>query len=66
MRCTEGCDTYITGEYVLHSQQYARLMGINLLVGSHTNTEILGIHALGDRFVQGTDLKLVWIPESND
>lgn len=29
-----GCDTYVTGEYVLYSRQYARHAGMNLLVGA--------------------------------
>jgi len=60
-----GCDTYITGEYVLYSQQYAQLTNMNLLVGSHTNTEILGVQSLGQRLVIDTDLELVRIPEAN-
>ena len=35
-----GCDTYITGEKVLYTVQYAAFVGINLIVGSHTFTEI--------------------------
>ncbi|KAA0546889.1 Nif3-like dinuclear metal center hexameric protein [Bacillus sp. BGMRC 2118] len=42
----EGCDTYITGEATLYSIQYARHIGVNLLVGSHTFTEIFGVESL--------------------
>ena len=68
MKCAaeEGCDTYVTGEYALYSQMYARLAGMNLLVGSHTSTEYPGIRALGEHLVEGTGLELVRIPESND
>ena len=60
-----GCDTYVTGEYVLYSQQYAQHVGMNLLVGSHTNTEILGVEAMAQRLARGTGLKLVRISEPN-
>ena len=59
------CDTYITGEYVLYSQQYAKFTGINLLVGSHTNTEILGVRQMGTRLVTGTDIELIQLHEEN-
>lgn len=61
-----GCDTYVTGEYVLYSRQYARHAGMNLLVGSHTNTEILGVKAMAEKLAQGTELELVRIEEEND
>lgn len=43
------CDVYITGEKVLYTIQYARFAGINLLVGSHTFTEILGVESLAHK-----------------
>jgi len=42
----KGCDTYITGEKVLYTVQYAKFAGLNLLVGSHTYTEIFGVEGL--------------------
>lgn len=60
-----GCDTYITGEYVLYSQQYAELVKMNLLVGSHTNTEILGVKSLAELLCAGTDVEMVSIAETN-
>ena len=60
-----GCDTYITGEYTLYAQQYAKLIGINLLVGSHTNTEILGVHELVSRLSADTDIEYVRLAEDN-
>lgn len=61
-----GCDTYVTGEYSLYSAQYARFAGMNLLVGSHTNTEIFGVQAMAEKVVEGTtvDIKRIW--ECND
>lgn len=41
-----GCDTYITGEATLYTIQYAQFVGINLIVGSHTFTEIFGVETL--------------------
>ena len=61
-----GCDTYVTGEYSLYSAQYARFAGMNLLVGSHTNTEIFGVQAMAEKVVEDTtvDIKRIW--ECND
>ncbi len=42
----QGCDTYITGEASLYTIQYAKFAGVNLLVGSHTFTEIFGVESL--------------------
>ena len=38
-----NCDVYITGEKVLYTVQYAKFAGINLIVGSHTHTEVFGV-----------------------
>ncbi|QHE53360.1 Nif3-like dinuclear metal center hexameric protein [Pontibacillus sp. HMF3514] len=45
----EGCDTYITGEATLYTIQYAKFVGVNLLVGSHTFTEIFGVESLAKK-----------------
>jgi len=41
-----NCDVYITGEKVLYTIEYAKFAGINLIVGSHTFTEVFGIESL--------------------
>lgn len=41
-----NCDVYITGEKVLYTIEYAKFAGINLIVGSHTFTEIFGVESL--------------------
>ena len=41
-----GADVYLTGEKVLYTMQYADLHGINLIIGSHTFTEIFGVKSL--------------------
>ena len=61
----DNCDTYITGEYSLYSQQYAKFAGINLLVGSHTNTEILGVSQMVNRLIENTDIEVVKLTEEN-
>lgn len=40
------CDVYITGECNLYTIQYAQFKGINLIIGSHTFTELFGIESL--------------------
>lgn len=60
-----GCDTYVTGEYVLYSQQYAQHAGMNLFVGSHTNTEILGVQSLVSKMLAHTEIQAVRIDEPN-
>ncbi|MGM0882333.1 MAG: Nif3-like dinuclear metal center hexameric protein [Bacillota bacterium] len=43
------CDAYITGEKTLYTVQYAQYIGMNLIVGSHTFTEIFGVRALAEK-----------------
>ncbi len=49
-----NCDVYITGEKVLYTIEYAKFAEINLIIGSHTFTEVFGIESLAkkikDRF----------------
>lgn len=49
-----NCDVYITGEKTLYSIQYAKHLGMNMIVGSHTFTEVFGVqsfvHELKTRF----------------
>lgn len=40
------CDVYITGECNLYTIQYAQFTGINLIIGSHTFTELFGVESL--------------------
>lgn len=41
-----NCDVYITGECNLYTIEYAKLKEINLIIGSHTFTELFGIENL--------------------
>ena len=42
----KNCDVFITGEKILYTIQYAEFCGMNLIVGSHTYTEIFGVETL--------------------
>ena len=44
-----SCDVYITGEKVLYTVEYAKFVEINLIIGSHTFTEIFGIESLAKK-----------------
>ena len=42
----KGCDAYITGERTLYTIEYARFVGMDLIIGSHTFTEVFGVESL--------------------
>lgn len=44
-----NCDVYITGEKTLYTVQYARFINMNLIIGSHTFTEIFGVRSLAHK-----------------
>ena len=61
-----GCDTYITGEATLYTIQYAQFAGINLLVGSHTFTEIFGVASLAEKIAEiHPDVEITELEESH-
>lgn len=61
-----GCDTYVTGEKMLYSIQYAAFAGINLIVGSHTFTEVFGVEDLALKLQAAIpDLEIVRMRESH-
>ncbi|MEO2260450.1 Nif3-like dinuclear metal center hexameric protein [Paenibacillus amylolyticus] len=41
-----NCDVYITGEKTLYTIQYAKFINMNIIIGSHTFTEIFGVRSL--------------------
>ncbi|MDR6552600.1 Nif3-like dinuclear metal center hexameric protein [Paenibacillus qinlingensis] len=49
------CDVYITGEKVLYTIQYAKFIKMNLIVGSHTFTEIFGVRSLVEKMKANYD-----------
>jgi putative NIF3 family GTP cyclohydrolase 1 type 2 len=61
----KGCDTYITGETSLYTVEYARYRRINLLVGTHTHTELLGLEGMCDRLKQYLNVEFIRIHEGN-
>ncbi len=46
------CDAYLTGEKMLYTVEYARFAGIDLIVGSHTFTEIFGVEGFANELVR--------------
>lgn len=42
------CDVYFTGEKILYTVQYAKFREIDLMIGSHTFTEIFGLETLSE------------------
>jgi putative NIF3 family GTP cyclohydrolase 1 type 2 len=63
---SSGCDVYITGEKILYSVMYAKLMKVNMLVGSHTFTETHGVRSLTNELTKILpDLRFVEIPEEH-
>ncbi|HFL3236725.1 TPA: Nif3-like dinuclear metal center hexameric protein [Clostridioides difficile] len=44
-----NCDVYITGEKSLYTIQYAKFINMNIIVGSHTFTEIFGVRSLAHK-----------------
>ena len=59
------CDTYITGEANLYTVQYARHVGLNLLIGTHTHTEFPGVESLVGKLQVTTGLEFVPIREED-
>lgn len=61
-----GCDTYVTGEATLYTIQYAQFAGINLLVGSHTFTEIFGVASLAEKIAEmNPDIEIAELEETH-
>ncbi|NIK77777.1 dinuclear metal center YbgI/SA1388 family protein [Paenibacillus castaneae] len=61
-----GCDAYLTGEKTLYTVQFAQYIGMNLIVGSHTFTEIFGVRALAEKLREKfNDLELIELKEEH-
>lgn len=61
-----GCDLYLTGERNLYTLEYANYLGINLVVGSHTFTELFGVESLVKKIKERVpETELVLIEESH-
>lgn len=59
----ENCDAYITGEKSLTTLLYARHIGLNFILGSHTFTEIYGLKNYADLIKEKTRLEFVELKE---
>lgn len=61
-----NCDVYITGEKVLYTIEYAKLAGINLIVGSHTFAEVFGVESLAMKIKDKyKDIEIVRLKEEH-
>jgi putative NIF3 family GTP cyclohydrolase 1 type 2 len=62
-----SCDVYITGEKTLYTIQYAKFININIIVGSHTFTEIFGVESLAKKLKERFDnLELIQLYEEHN
>lgn len=60
------CDVYITGEKTLYTIEYAKFVGINLIIGSHTFTEIFGIESLANKIKEKyKDIEIIRLKEEH-
>jgi putative NIF3 family GTP cyclohydrolase 1 type 2 len=61
-----NCDAYITGEKTLYTLQYAKFINMNIIVGSHTFTEVFGVESLAlklkERFM---DIEIIQLIEEH-
>lgn len=62
----QQCDLYITGEKVLYTIQYAKIAEIDLIVGSHTFTEIFGVERLARKVKEAfSEVEIVQLKEEH-
>lgn len=62
----KNCDVYITGEKILYTIEYAQFIGMNLIIGSHTFTEIFGIEGLAKKIASHfSDIEIVRLHEDH-
>lgn len=60
------CDVYVTGEKSLYTVQYARFIGLNLIVGSHTFTEVFGVRSFARKVKDSfPDIEIVPLDEEH-
>ena len=62
----KNCDVYITGEKVLYTIEYAKFVEMNLIIGSHTFTELFGIESLAKK-IKGkfNDIEIIKLMEEH-
>ncbi|MFZ5969070.1 MAG: Nif3-like dinuclear metal center hexameric protein [Bacillota bacterium] len=62
----EDCDVYITGEKILYTIEYAQFAKINLIIGSHTFTEVFGIEGLAKKINEKfNDVEIIRLKEAH-
>lgn len=60
-----GCDTYLTGESTSYFLMYGHYLNLNLLVHSHTATEIPGVEVLAGKLVEDHPaVRIIRLPEA--
>lgn len=60
------CDVYITGESVLYTIEYAQFAKMNLIIGSHTFTEIFGVESFVEKIKDKyKDIEIVKLMEGH-
>jgi len=57
-------DVYLTGEKILYTVEFAKLYDLNLVVGSHTFTELLGVKSMLEKSELGL-IEIVRIDEEH-
>ncbi len=62
----KNCDVYITGEKILYTIEYAKFTQTNLIIGSHTFTEIFGVKSLVEKIKdEFTEVEIVRLKEEH-
>lgn len=62
----KNCDVYITGEKILYTIEYAKFVGMSLIIGSHTFTELLGIESLARKIADKyKDIEIIRLVEEH-
>jgi putative NIF3 family GTP cyclohydrolase 1 type 2 len=61
-----NCDVYITGEKTLYTIQYAKFIKMNIIVGSHTFTEIFGVKSFAQKLQERfKDIEILQLHEEH-
>ena len=66
MAVDKNCDVYITGEKALYIIEYSKFAGMNLIIGSHTFTEVFGIESLANKIkAKYKDIEIIKLNEEH-
>jgi len=62
----KNCDVYITGEKILYTIEYAKFVGMSLIIGSHTFTELFGVESLARKIADKyKDIEIIRLVEEH-